>query len=541
MFRSEFVAAFGTLNWTILIVYILGNLLLGFVLSRRVTSAEDFYLGRRATPWWAIGISVVATYVSALSFLGGPAWSYSENLAVIAIHLNYPIVIFLVITIFLPFFFNSGVASIYEYQERRFGPASRSVMSGIFLVSQGLTSAAILYATALVIEFITGIDVVQAILVVTVIALVYTMLGGIAAVIWTDVIQAGVLLVGAGIILVALLGELPAPLGEVLGELKAQGKTTALDFSFDFTREATVWSGVIAMTLFHTTVYGANQMMVQRTLAARNIGDAKKAYLMMGFAAFFIYFLLMFLGILFYAYYQGADFENGNTIILQFAAEYALPGLMGVIAAAVIAAAMSSLDSSLNSMATVSTVDFYQRYFRRDADGGHYLAVSRGFTVFWAAAIVLPAILYAQSEGSILQTLSRIGSYFVGAKLSMYGLGFFSKHATEKGVLAGVAVGFVVIWAVATQTDIAWPWYCLIGGTVNVAVSLAASRILDGKQADWSPYTVRGQLRRFAGEGLPLKDGNWYAVPGKVDPVAYALLGFFVLTLLFLYGFDSLF
>lgn len=534
------MAAFGALNWSILAIYLAGNLLLGFLLSKRVTSARAFYLGSGAIPWWAIGISVVATYVSALSFLGGPAWSYSESLAVIAIHLNYPIVIFLVVSLFLPFFFNSGVASIYEYQERRFGPAARSVMSGVFLVSQGLTSAAILYATALVIEFITGMDVAVAILIVTFVALIYTLLGGIAAVIWTDVIQAGVLLVGAGIIFFALLGELPMPLGEMLEQLKAQGKTTALDLSFDLGKEATLWSGIIAMTLFHTTVYGANQMMVQRTLAAKSIGDAKKSFLMMGYAAFFIYFLFMFMGILFYGYYEGAKFDNGNTIILRFAADYGLPGLMGVIAAAVVAAAMSSLDSSLNSMATVSTVDFYERYFRPGASSAHYLAVSRGFTALWAVAIVAPAILYSHSEGSILQTLSKIGAYFVGAKLSMYGLGFFSKHTTERGLLIGVAAGFAAVWLVAAQTDIAWPWYCLIGAAVNSLVALAASLLLDGRQAQYSEFTVRGQAQAFAAQGRPLKDGNWYLVPGKVDSAAYGLLAFFLLSLLFLFSFDWL-
>ncbi len=231
------MAEFGTLNWAILIVYILLNLALGWVLSKRIETAEDFYLGKRTTPWWAIGISVIATYVSALSFLGGPAWSYSESLAVIAIHLNYPIVVFLVITFFLPFFFNSGVPSIYDYMERRFGKASRAVISGVFLVSQALTSAAILYATSLVIEFITGIDVRYAIVIVTVIALVYTMMGGITAVIWTDVIQAGVLLVGALIIFFALIGNMPAPIGEVLQSLKADGKTNPLDWSLDFKLE----------------------------------------------------------------------------------------------------------------------------------------------------------------------------------------------------------------------------------------------------------------------------------------------------------------
>ena len=534
------MGTFGTLNWAILIAYVLLNLLLGYVLSKRIATAKDFYLGRRTTPWWAIGISVVATYVSALSFLGGPAWSYSDSLAVIAIHLNYPIVVFIVVTYFLPFFFLSGVASIYEYMERRFGATSRSVISGVFLVSQALTSAAILYATSLVIQFITGVDVVTAIVAVTIIALIYTMMGGITAVIWTDVIQAGVLFVGAFIVFVALLGEMPAPVGDVLADLKAQGKTNPLDFSFDWTVEATVWSGIIAMTIFHVTVYGANQMMVQRTLAAKNIGDAKKSFLLMGFGAFFIYFLFFLLGILFYGYYEGREFENGNTIILEFVADYGMPGLMGIIAAAIVAASMSSLDSSFNSLATISTVDFYERYYRPGESPEHYLRITRGFTVIWALLIIVPAIIYSQSEGSILQTLSRIGSYFVGAKLSMYGLGFFSKQTTERGLLVGVVVGFAVIWYVAVQTDIAWPWYCLIGGASNIVISLAASRIIDGPQEEWSEYSIVGQQNAFRDRGLPERDGGWYLVPGRVDRISYLLLGFFALTIVFLYLFEQM-
>jgi SSS family solute:Na+ symporter len=516
------------------------NLLLGWYLSKQVDTAEDFYLGRRTTPWWAIGISVIATYVSALSFLGGPAWSYSESLAVIAIHLNYPIVVLVVITFFLPFFFNSGVASIYDYMERRFGPTSRVVISSVFLISQALTSAAILYATSLVIEFITGIDVKAAIVIVTVVALIYTMMGGITAVIWTDVIQAAVLFVGAFIILFALVDSMPMSFGEALADLKAQGKTNPLNFSFDLTAEATVWSGVIAMSLFHITVYGANQMMVQRTLAAKNIGDAKKSFLLMGFVAFFIYFLFFFLGILFYAYYGGQEFENGNTIILSFAADYGMPGLMGIIAAAIVAASMSSLDSSFNSLSTISTVDFYQKYFRKNESPEHYLKASRWFTVVWAILIIVPAIMYSALEGSVLQTLSKIGSYFVGAKLSMYGLGFFSKQTTEKGLLVGVAVGFVMIWYLATQTDIAWPWYCLFGGAVNITVALIASRLIDGVQAEWSEYSIKGQQRKFKEQGLPEKEGGWYLVPGKVDKVSYLLLVFFAATILFLFLFDRL-
>ncbi len=534
------MAEFGTLNWSILLVYIAANLYIGYLLGKKVDSADDFFLGDRSTPWWAIGISVLGTYVSALTFLGAPAWAYTDGLSVIAIHLNYPLVIFAVTTFFLPFFFNSGVASIYEYQERRFGTTSRTVISSIFLVSQALTSAAVLYATALVLEFITGVQVEWAIVIVTVIALIYTAMGGITAVIWTDVIQASILLVGGMIITYALLTEMPMPLGETLDALKAKGLTQALDFSTDFTQVTTIWSGVIAMTLFHITVYGTNQMMVQRTLAAKNIGDAKKSFMFMGFGAFFIYFLFVFLGILFYSYYGGREFENGNTIILEFAANYGLPGLMGIIAAAVLAASMSSLDSAFNSMATVSIVDFYKKFYRPEADSDECLKMSRVFTVLWAAIIIVPAIGFSTSEGSILEVLSKVGSYFVGAKLAMYGLGFFSKHTTERGLLVGVAVGFFAIGYVANYTDIAWPWYCAIGAGVNISVSWVASLVLDGKQAEYSPYTVYGQLKQFREGKMEAMDGGWYRVPGKVDGTSYWLLAFFVACLVFLFSFDAL-
>ncbi|MDF5457219.1 sodium transporter, partial [Vibrio parahaemolyticus] len=188
----------------------------------------------------------------AMSFLGGPAWSYKEGLSVIAIHLNYPLVIFFIVAVFMPFFYNNGLTSIYEYQERRFGKASRLTLSFIFLIKQALSSAAVLYATAMILEFITGIDVMYCIMIFTAIALIYTVMGGIAAVIWTDVIQAVILFIGAFIIIEAVWNGMPAPMTEVMAELKAKGMTDALQTSFDLSQVTTVWAGVIAMTMFHT-------------------------------------------------------------------------------------------------------------------------------------------------------------------------------------------------------------------------------------------------------------------------------------------------
>ena len=529
---------FGVLNWSILIAFLVGKLLLGFFMSKKIDTAEDYYAGKRNIAWWAIGIATIATYVSAMSFMGAPAWSYKEGLSVIAIHLNYPIVIVVVVSLFLPFFFNSGVISIYDYQEKRFGKASRAVIAGVFLMTQILSSAAVLYGTSLVISFITGLGVVPSILIVSVVGLIYTVAGGIAAVIVMDIIQSAILLVGAAILMYVLISKLPVSFGEALTMLKTQGKINPLKFDFDVTKATTIWSGVIAMSIYHVTVFGANQMMIQRTLTAKNMGDAKKSLLMMGFTTFFIYFFFVMLGVLLFLYYGGKKFENDNMIILNFGNESGVTGLLGIIAAAVLAASMSSLDAAFNSLSTSLTVDFYQKFFKPNETPQHYLKAARWFTVLCAGLVILPAIAFSQEKGSILELLTKIGSFFVGAKLSMYLLGFYSKHTTERGLLVGVFAGLIGVWIVAATTSIAWPWYCLIGATINISIAIPLSILLDGYQKEWSPYSIPGQKAKFKAEGLPEKEDGWYVMPGKIDNASYYLLGFFVLTLFFLYAFE---
>ncbi|MGI9270262.1 MAG: sodium:solute symporter family transporter [Woeseiaceae bacterium] len=531
---------FGTLNWTILVTYIGGTLVLGYFLSKRVSTAEDYYLGRRTTPWWAIGVSVIATYIGALTFLGGPAWSYVDGFSVIFIHINYPIAIFITITLFLPFFYNSGCASIFDYLERRFGLASRTVMSAVFLLGNIGYSGIMLYTTALVLEFITGIDVVTAIMIVAVVAVTYTMLGGISAVIWTDVIQTGILFLGAFITLFLLIGELPDGLQGTLQSLKEMGKTNPFETTFDPAKVGTIWTGVIAMSIYHVVVYGVNQMMVQRTLTAKSIGDAKKAYILMGYLAFLVFVLFFGLGILFYGYYGGKEFDNENLIVLDFVATIGFPGLMGVVTAAIVAASMSSLDSSLNSMATVTTLDFYEKFFKKDGSPEHYLVASRWFTLFWAILMVVPAIMFTKSGGSVIEILSKLGSFLVGAKLSMFGLGFFSKHTSQRGLMVGVVAGFLSLAYVEYYMDVAWPWYAALGGVISIVVAWVSSIAMDGFKTSWHPYTVKGQQKKYRDEGLSEKQDGWYVVSGKVDKASYVLLAYFGVCVIALWIADSM-
>ncbi len=537
---SERIAAFGALNWTIVALFLAANLLLGWRLSRRIGTAREFHLGTAGTPWWAVGLSVMATYVSALSFLGAPAWAYTDGLSALAIHLNYPLVILLVVTFFLPFFYLSGVASIYDYQERRFGPAARSVASLIFLITQALSTAAILYATALVLRFMTGIEVWQGVLLVTALALAYTTLGGMLAVIWTDVFQAVVLLGGAVVILVALLMAAPQSPLETLSALKAAGRLSAIDTSLDPTRATTIWAGLIAMTVFHVTVYGGNQMLVQRTLGASTVGSAKRSYILMGYAAFPVYFLFFLIGVLAWGHYQGRSFDNPNEIILTFARDSGIPGLAGLLAAAVMAASMSTLSSAFNSLATATTVDFWQRWRKPHASDRAVLATTRWLTLAWGILVIVPAILYTRSEGSILETLSRIGSFFVGAKLAMFALGFFSRTTTERGLLIGVVAGFAAIWWVAAATSIAWPWYAVIGSVANIGVALLASRLLDGARAAWPGWTVRGLLRDIPLERQAPEPAGWQPLPGRVDRASWPLLGWLAASIAALLLFEAL-
>lgn len=551
------MASFGALNWGIVGLYLAINLTLGWYMSRRVHSASDYYLGDRSAPWWAIGISVLATYVSALSFLGGPAWAYGDGMAALAIHVNYALVVFVCVVFFIPFFYNSGVASIYDYLERRFGLASRSVMGIVFMITMVLGAASIMTATAVVVTFVTGLDTSVSIIAITALVVGYTMMGGMNAVIWTDVLQGGILVVGALIILSALLGEV-SPFSGALEFLAANDKLDPINWDLDMSQASTIWAGVFAMTLYHVTVYGANQYMAQRALAAKNIGDAKKSYLVMGFAAFFLYFMFFLIGALLYAYYQGQPFEEPNAIILIFAESLAIPGLLGVIAAAILSASMSSTSSALNSLATISVTDFYQIYAKQDADQAHYLSMSRVFTVAWGIITIPVALAFAEGGGSILEALSAAGSYLVGAKLAMFGLGFFSKHTTQRGLLIGVAAGFVgilifaplapveglsdAVWAMfgTARPEIAWPWFVVIGGGINIIVSWTASVLLDGFQQDWHPYTVPGQIAVFEAEGKPMMRDGWYVCPGKVEPIVWLLPAFFVGILVFMGLFGSL-
>lgn len=525
-------AAVSVLDWSIVLIFLGLAFAFGAASGRGISSAKELFLGRQQTPWWAIGLSILASYVSALSFLGAPAWAYEVGLQSIMIHLNYPIVVLIVVSLFLPFFFASGTASIYAYLERRFGKTSRKVMAMIFLITQCLSSAALLASTAWVVSFITGFPLMACLLAVALFAVIYTLIGGITAVIWTDVLQSLVLTAGALLVLWGLFDQFRGDTLGVLSDLKAEGRTRAVNWAVDFTQATTVWAGVLAMTLYHTTVYGANQMIAQRALAARSIGDAKKAFLLAGYGAVLIYLVFASIGLLLYAWDGDTAIDNRNLLILVFARTLEIPGLMGLLAAAIIAASLSSIDSALNSLTTITTVDFLPEPDTASTDSG--LGRARLLTIGWGGITLLPAMALASETGSILEWVARLGSFFVGAKLAMFGLGFFSKSVREPELLIGVGTGFVAVALTAGFTSIAWPWYVAVGAGVNVATAVLISRLLRAPATSWPPWTVsavRAQSRR--------PERGWSPRPGDIEPATWGLLVLFVLIFSGLLAFEA--
>ena len=532
---------FDALVLVLLGIYFLCLFGIGIASSRKISSDQQLFLGNRDLPWWAIGLSVVSTYVGALSFVGAPAWSYTEGLSVLLIHLNYPLAIIFVITVFLPFFYNSGVPSIYDYLESRFGLASRTLMAAVFLVSNFAYTGVMLYTTALIIGYLTGFDLTLTIIGVGFLVLFYTSSGGITAVVWTDVLQTAAFVIG-GILVFGLVSlQLPDGLINRLGLLERMDMLRLLEFSTDPSDVSTIWTGLGAMSIYHIVVYGVNQMMVQRTLAAKTIGDAKKAYLLMGYVASTIYFIFFAIGVMLFAFYEGKVFEDNNLILIEFVKASSVPLITALVAVAIVASAMSSLDSSVNSMATVTMVDFIKRFQKSDSSPQFYLRLTRAFTCFWTFAAVVPAILLIDSEGSVLELLSKFGSFFVGAKLSLYLLGFYSQHATEKGVLIGVVAGFSALLIAEIYFDIAWPWYALIGGGVSIITGWFASILLDGYREEPHEFSIKGQKHLFEVQGRKVQEDGWYLLPGSFDRQSLWLFLFFCVNILVTFLFDFMY
>ncbi|MGP4082971.1 sodium:solute symporter [Pseudalkalibacillus sp. R45] len=512
------MSSFTLLDYAIFAIYIAGTAIFGAMFGKNQKSTKDYFLGGRSIPWWAIGLSVMATQASAITFIGAPGWGYEGGLERINTFINVPLAMAFLIATIVPFFYRTEVYTAYEYLERRFDVKTRTLTAALFLIARGLATGVVLYAPALVLSVVTGWDISVTIILMAVIAVSYTVLGGISAVIWTDVIQMVILWLGAALSIVVIYTKVPGGWGEIMDTASSAGMLQSLDFSLDLNVEYSVWAGVIGGFFLHAAYFGTDQSQIQRVLTSKSIRESKLSLVLSGVLMIPQMLLFLFIGVLLYVFYQhhgNPNVEDLNELFPLFVVNELPAGISGLIMAGVFAAAMSSLDSALNSLSAVSIRDFYSKFMNKNASEKHYLKASRWVTVFWGIYATIFAF-FASNLGPVIEAVNKIGSYFYGALLGVFLLAIFTRRTNGTGAFAGILAGMVSVWAVTQFTMISWLYYNVVGALVAFAVGYAISLV----GAKPTPDKLTGLTVRETDEALQQKLAGRAAGAAPVDEAA---------------------
>lgn len=532
---------FGVINWIVLVVYFGAMLFLGTRVGKSNTNTESYFLGSRKIPWWAIGLSVMATQCSAVSFIGMPGWGYTSGLQRLTYTFQFPLVMVILMTTFVPFFYNTKVVSIYEYLEKRFGSKSRTLMAAIFLLSRGLQTAVVMFGPALALSMILGIDTKIAILIMGIFAIAYTITGGISAVIWTDVVQMFVIWLGVILAILIPIFTTDGGLGTILANAASNNMVRGLDFSLGLDNPYSFWGGLLGSGFLYLTYLGTDQSQVQRVLTAKSIRETKLSLSLAGFIVPIQTLAFLFAGICLFTTFGGKTFENSDYVMLTFITQYLPVGIAGLVTAGVFATGMSSVDSALNSLATVTINDFYKKW-KPEATDEQCLKVSRYMTLFWGVFATIFA-LFLGGLGTVLDIINVIGPMFYPCMLSAFTLAVFCKKGNEKGCIAAIITGLIVDLYMFLCTDIGSLWWNFFGFLVAFAVGYIVSILTNRREAQkevvgefafetatGDQLTISNVMQLAVAGKIKEKDADgYYVVPGKLDKIGYALIAFFVI------------
>ncbi len=467
-----------SIDYIILFAYFTGVVVLAGFFSKSQKSLKDFLMGGGTIPWWAAAVAGIATVTSAISYIGAVGLGYSTDFSFLQYRLALPFAILVICVVILPFFFKLKVYSIYEYLEKRFNLTVRLVGSGLFILFKSSFLAVGIYAPAIIISVLTGLDIILIVLVTGVLTTVYTMMGGMKAVIWTDVPQLLIMLGGIVVIITVAINGIEGGFSEVLALGKENGKFNYFNFSTSFTDTYTVWSGIIGGTFLIISQFGTDQAEMQRFLTVDSLNKSRYAFIASVLVATLIGFLIFFEGATLFAFYQQrgrTDIET-NQVFIRFVIDELPVGFRGFLIAALFAAAMSTISSVLNSLTTVYLSDFYNRFRSREA------SVSLARTVTLVIGLFSTGLAcFGGRLGNILEAATSIINFFGGALVGVFLLGMLSKNAGPKGALTGFATGFLVVLAVATLTGVSYMWYSAIGGTATLISGNLTSFILKEK------------------------------------------------------------
>jgi Na+/proline symporter len=558
-----------SIDWAIVGLYLVWIVWDGLRLTKRSHEIEGYFLGGRSLPWWAVGLSVMATQLSAITMVGTTGQGYADGMRFLQFYFALPIAMVVLSMTLVPFFHNARVYTAYEYLERRFDAKTRAFTSLLFLLSRSMSLGVVISAPAVVLSVVLGTDLTRTVLLIGGPTAIYTMFGGVQAVTWTDVKQMVLIVFGLVAAVVVLIAGLPDEVG-LLPALRiagAAGRLQTFDFSFDLTNQYTFWSGTIAALFLFCSYFGTDQSQVQRYLTTPSVDAARESLLLSAYWKIPLQALVLLVGVLMFLYFlytpspmlfnrvheramlsgpqaseyralesrfeaatasraaaarvmtrseaagdtrnleaatsefrrQDAEtrtvrseaialvrtstgdaaYSDVNYVFPTFITEHMPIGLPGLLVAAILAAAMSTIAGELSALSTATVIDFYRRFVRAEASDAHFLRVSRLATGFWGLLACVVAV-WAAELGSLIEVVNRFGSFFYGSILGVFILAVGFPRATANGAFVGLLGGMgAVAWA-ASATNIAFLWHNVIGAVavviVGMAVSLATKR-----------------------------------------------------------------
>lgn len=478
----------------VFVAYLALVVALGFWVGKGSKDLSSYLLGGRDLPWWGILGSIVATETSTVTFLSVPGWTFAEggNMTFMQLTIGYIIGRFLVTIVLLPGYFQGKVFSAYELLEQRFGKATQQVASVIFLIARNFGDALRLFLTALVLQAMFDLSLGVSIVVIGILTIAYTLVGGMKAVIWNDCLQLIVYLAGGVMILLVITGRMPNGFESVVDFGKETGRFQLFDLAFDYTKANTLWAGLVGGVFLTLGTHGVDQMLVQRYLSAKSQRDASAALIASGFIVALQFAFFMFLGIALAAFYQ--HFAEAGQAVVKMETDRILPhfivnelpagtGLIGFVLAGVFAAAMSTLSSSLNSSAAVVVTDLLPQ---EDQTAASSLRWSQILTACFGIVQMIIAYLASFTTESVIGEVLGIAGMTVGLLLGLFALSKLNPHCGEIGAIAGLVFSACLLLVIKLllpifDIKVAWPWFALIGSSSTVIVASIFNSIVPSK------------------------------------------------------------
>jgi len=463
------------LDLAIIALYLVGITLFGLRFRRRHRSLRDYFLAGRDIPWWAIALSIVAAETSTLTIISIPGLAYDTNLTFLQVVMGYLVGRVVISVVLLPHYFRGDLYTAYELIERRFGRGLRSLTAGLFLLTRAAAEGVRVYAVSIVVSIALGTGEVASIAIITALTLIYTFEGGLAAVIWTDVVQTAIYVGGTLVGVATILHLVPGGWTAIHAAAASAGKLQVFDFRPNFWLPYTFWAGVVGSTAFITASHGTDQLIVQRLLAARGQKQSTLALLSSGVAILFQFALFLIVGVMLWAFYRvpSATFGKPDRIYPTFIVNQMPHGISGLLIAAILAAAMSNLSAALNSLSSSTIMDFLLR-LRPNTDDRARMKLSRLATSCWAIVLFGLAVLALQKVGRVVEVGLQIASVAYGALLGVFLLGVLTRKANQRGAMVGMLFGFsteLYLW----RAHVPWTWWVVIGTMVTFAVGYIAS------------------------------------------------------------------